>query len=158
MLEPAENAAWDIAEAPDAVIFSIQRDTFTLRKRVTLHADGLEVVYRLRHAGAAPVVVRLVIENELCPSSVDLLDAGRQAAVYWQADGLAQDSADAATRGVLNRAVNYLVVFHAQPAPDDVAGADGLFALTLAPQFSWRLAPGEEAVLGLRWRALKVAA
>ena len=162
VLEPAENVAWDIAETADAVIFTVQRGTFTLRKQITLHADGLEVVYRLRHASspksAAPIAVRLVIENELCPSSVDLLDAGRQAAVYWQADGLPQDSADAGTRGVLNRAVNYLAVFQAQPAPDDVAGADGLFALTLAPQFSWRLAPGEEAVLGLRWRALKIAA
>ncbi|WP_423222967.1 hypothetical protein [Candidatus Amarolinea aalborgensis] len=175
VLEPAENVAWDVVETADGVIFSVQRDTFTLRKQVTLHADGLEVVYRLRLAAArlsvrlsahaegspesaAPVAVRLVIENELCPSSVDLLDAGRQAAVYWQADGLPQASADAGTRGVLNRAVNYLAVFQAQPAPDDVAGADGLFALTLAPQFSWRLAPGEEAVLGLRWRALKVAA
>ena len=158
VLEPAENVAWDIAETADGVIFTVQRDAFTLRKQVTLHADGLEVVYRLRHTGAAPVAVRLVIENELCPSSVDLLDAGRQAAVYWQADGLPQDSADAATRGVLNRAVNYLAVFQAQPAPDDVAGADGLFALTLAPQFSWRLAAGEEAILGLRWRALKIAA
>ncbi|MGB4978635.1 MAG: hypothetical protein WBR35_18025, partial [Anaerolineae bacterium] len=72
--------------------------------------------------------------------------------------GFPQTDADAATRGVLNRAANYLVVFQAQPAPDDVSGADGLFALTLAPQFSWRLAPGEHAVLGLRWRALRIGA
>lgn len=158
ILDPTENIPWEVHETGDAVTFSIQRAGLTLSKQVTLYQDGLEVLYRLQYDGAAPTAVRLVIENELCPSSVDLLDAGRQAAAYWQADGFAQASADAGTRGVLNRAVNYLVVLQAQPPPADVSGADGLFALTLAPQFSWRLEPAARAVLGLRWRALKISA
>ncbi|MFZ1506094.1 MAG: hypothetical protein WAV74_04845 [Anaerolineae bacterium] len=164
VLQPSQNVAWEVQMSDRSVTFSqalglpLSPPALALSKQISLYQDGLEVVYRLHNAGAAPTSVRLVIENELCPASVDLLDAGRAAVTYWQTGGFPQTDADAATRGVLNRAANYLVVFQAQPAPDDVSGADGLFALTLAPQFSWSLAPGEHAVLGLRWRALRIGA
>lgn len=164
VLQPNQNLAWDAQMDARGVTFAPAPGAVSLppwaavSKQVSIYQDGLEVTYRVQNNAAAPVSVRLVIENELCPASVDLLDAGRAALTCWQAEGFAQTQADAGTRGILNQAAGYLVVFHAQPAPAEVSVAEGFFALNLAPQFAWRLAPGESAALGLRWRGLRIGA
>ncbi|QLQ07733.1 MAG: hypothetical protein HZY76_18150 [Anaerolineae bacterium] len=125
------------------------------QQSVSTVRGGLEATYRITVAADQPAHVRLEIENELCPSYVDLIDAGRPAVAYWSRQGCPRRRR-MMTRGVVNRAVGYLAVFQTHPPPVSVRGQEGLLALTVVPTFAWTLAPGTAAVLGLRWRAMTI--
>lgn len=156
MLAPDGNLAWQVRLEDQRVIFVLREGACTVEKTFQVYEGGLEALYRITIEASQPVEVRLEIENELCPSYVDLIDAGRAAVAYWDRYGRPVAEADGDTRGVINRAARYLTVFQAQPAPVAVRGQDGLLALTVTPVFEWMLPPGTAAVLGLRWRAMPI--
>ncbi len=155
-LAPEDNQRWDVRLEDRQVVFTLHQGSFTVSKTFQLYEGGLEATYRITVAADQPAHVRLEIENELCPSYVDLIDAGRPAVAYWSRQGLPTAEADDDTRGVVNRAVGYLAVFQTHPPPVSVRGQEGLLALTVVPTFAWTLAPGTAAVLGLRWRAMTI--
>lgn len=156
VLAPEENQTWQVRLEGSRVVFQLRHGLCTVEKTFQVYEGGLEATYRITVATSQPVTLRLEIENELCPSSVDLIDAGRDAAAFWDLYGRPVAEADSNTRGVINRAAGYLVVFQVQPAPVTVRGHAGLFALTVIPAFEWTLPPGGAAVLGMRWRATRI--
>ncbi len=154
-LAPEENRSWDVRPDEQRVTFTLRHGLVTIEKTFQLYEGGLEATYRIVVQSERPVMIRLEIENELCPSAVDLIDGGRAAAAYWDLYGRPVAEADENTRGVVNRAAGYLVVFQAQPAPVAVRGQDGLLALTVTPAFEWTRQSDEAALLGMRWRATR---
>ncbi len=156
VLAPEENQSWHIRLEDQRVAFVLRQGVWTVEKTFQLYEGGLEAQYRIMVESSQPVRVRLEIENELCPAAVDLMDAGREAAAYWDLYGRPVAEADVTTRGVINRAAGYLTVFQVQPAPVTVRGHEGLFALTVIPAFEWTLQPGTAAMMGMRWRATRI--
>ncbi len=158
LLQPADQAVWQVEIGQAAVEFAHTCGPLALRKRIALSPDDstvLEVAYSLRLTPAVtPTTVRLAIANELCPASVAVLDAGRDTLLHHETEGATVAGVSANTCGLLNQAANYLVSWRAQPAPDAVASEDGLFALILTPTFTWRLQPSApQAGVTMWWRS-----
>jgi len=126
-----------------SVSFSEGNGGVNIRKVITAASNGLTVTYHLQSAMGFTTTFTHRIENALSPSYLDVINGGRRSLSYWDGISGSSQNPTALTVGVRNNMTGNCVKFTWQNTPDQMIGAEDVFALEMNPVYMRTLAPGD---------------
>ncbi|MFH1145277.1 MAG: FlgD immunoglobulin-like domain containing protein [Candidatus Eisenbacteria bacterium] len=121
-------------------------DGLRLTKSWTARDSCLEVLYRITNLSAQPHDYVLVVENELNPGLLEVMNQGRGTLAYWDGGDTSAVLTPAAV-GVANVLTGRAVRFGFSESPAGLAGGETVHGLLFSPRFEIHLGPGESREL-----------
>ena len=140
------NTSYDASLNGTSFSFSTNTGGVSLRKDIEANSAGLTITYHLKSTLASSTTITHRIENAFSPSYLAVINGGRKSLAYWDGASESSQSPTASTVGVRNSVTGNFVRIAWQPTPDQLVGAEDIFALELNPVYQRTVNPGDSVI------------
>jgi hypothetical protein len=137
------NSTYNFSRNGTSLSFSTSTGVVDLRKDIEANAIGLTITYHLKSTQTSSTAITHWIENAFSPSYLAVINGGRTSLEYWDGASGRSQNPTVSTVGVRNNVTGNFVRFAWQDPPDQLGGAEDVFALELNPGYQRTLNPGD---------------
>jgi hypothetical protein len=137
------NTSYSVSLNGTIVSFSTSTGGVSIRKDIEAGDHRLNITYHLKSDLASSATITHRIENAFSPSYLAVINGGRKSLEYWNGISGSSQNPTSSTVGVRNSVTDNFVRFAWTDAPDQLVGAEDVFALELNPVYWLTLNPGD---------------